>query len=83
MQPSFFERVWLVVSQVPRGKVASYGQIAATSGPSPGRAYGRLGAQRVERGAGRRGAVAACHQQRRPHQHLARGPERRDSARQA
>ena len=41
MQPSFFERVWLVVRQVPRGKVASYGQIAATLGhPQAARTVG-------------------------------------------
>ena len=32
MKPNFFERVWLVVKQIPRGKVASYGQIAAILG---------------------------------------------------
>ena len=41
MQPSFFERVWLVVSQIPRGKVASYGQIAAILGhPQAARTVG-------------------------------------------
>src|SRR5512137_1273800 len=32
MQPNFFERVYAVVKQIPRGKVASYGQIAALLG---------------------------------------------------
>lgn len=32
MNPSFFERVYVVVSRIPRGKVASYGQIAAMLG---------------------------------------------------
>ncbi|OIO88927.1 MAG: hypothetical protein AUK03_15405 [Anaerolineae bacterium CG2_30_64_16] len=32
MDPSFFERVYLLVQQIPRGKVASYGQIAALLG---------------------------------------------------
>jgi methylated-DNA-protein-cysteine methyltransferase-like protein len=32
MEPSFFERVYRVVQQIPRGKVASYGQIAALLG---------------------------------------------------
>lgn len=30
--PSFFEQVYLIVRQIPRGKVASYGQIAAILG---------------------------------------------------
>lgn len=32
MEPSFFERVYALVKQIPRGKVASYGQIAALLG---------------------------------------------------
>ena len=32
MEPSFFQRVYLVVKQIPRGQVASYGQIAALLG---------------------------------------------------
>jgi methylated-DNA-protein-cysteine methyltransferase-like protein len=32
MEPSFFERVYRVVKRIPRGKVASYGQIAALLG---------------------------------------------------
>lgn len=41
MEPSFFERVWLVVKQIPRGKVASYGQIAAMLGhPQAARTVG-------------------------------------------
>jgi methylated-DNA-protein-cysteine methyltransferase related protein len=31
-RPHFFEQVYLVVKQIPRGKVASYGQIAALLG---------------------------------------------------
>ena len=41
MQPSFFNRVYLIVRQVPRGKVASYGQIAAMLGhPQAARTVG-------------------------------------------
>ncbi len=41
MQPSFFERVYAVVRQIPRGKVASYGQIAALLGhPQAARTVG-------------------------------------------
>jgi len=41
MDPSFFERVYLVVRQIPRGKVASYGQIAALLGhPQAARTVG-------------------------------------------
>ncbi len=32
MEPNFFERVYLVVKRIPRGRVASYGQIAALLG---------------------------------------------------
>lgn len=41
MQPSFFERVYAVVRRIPRGKVASYGQIAALLGhPQAARTVG-------------------------------------------
>jgi methylated-DNA-protein-cysteine methyltransferase-like protein len=41
MEPNFFERVYLVVRQIPRGKVASYGQIAAILGhPQAARTVG-------------------------------------------
>lgn len=41
MEPSFFERVYRVVKQIPRGKVASYGQIAALLGhPQAARTVG-------------------------------------------
>lgn len=41
MEPNFFERVWLVVRQIPRGRVASYGQIAALLGhPQAARTVG-------------------------------------------
>jgi methylated-DNA-protein-cysteine methyltransferase-like protein len=41
MDPSFFERVYLVVERIPRGKVASYGQIAAMLGhPQAARTVG-------------------------------------------
>ncbi len=41
MEPNFFERVWLVVQQIPTGKVASYGQIAAILGhPQAARTVG-------------------------------------------
>jgi len=41
MELNFFERVWLVVKQIPRGKVASYGQIAAILGhPQAARTVG-------------------------------------------
>jgi methylated-DNA-protein-cysteine methyltransferase related protein len=41
MEPSFFERVYLIVQQIPRGKVASYGQIAALLGyPQAARTVG-------------------------------------------
>jgi methylated-DNA-protein-cysteine methyltransferase related protein len=31
----FFETVWLIVGQIPRGKVSSYGQIASMIPPTP------------------------------------------------
>ncbi len=41
MEPSFFERVYLVVQRIPAGKVASYGQIAALLGhPQAARTVG-------------------------------------------
>lgn len=41
MEPSFFERVYLLVQRIPRGKVASYGQIAALLGhPQAARTVG-------------------------------------------
>jgi methylated-DNA-protein-cysteine methyltransferase-like protein len=41
MEPNFFERVYRVVRQIPRGKVASYGQIAALLGhPQAARTVG-------------------------------------------
>lgn len=41
MEPSFFERVYLLVRQIPRGRVASYGQIAALLGyPQAARTVG-------------------------------------------
>lgn len=41
MEPSFFERVYRVVRQIPPGKVASYGQIAALLGhPQAARTVG-------------------------------------------
>jgi methylated-DNA-protein-cysteine methyltransferase related protein len=32
MQPSFFDRVYIVVQHIPPGRVASYGQVAAVLG---------------------------------------------------
>jgi methylated-DNA-protein-cysteine methyltransferase-like protein len=41
MEPSFFERVYRLVRRIPRGKVASYGQIAALLGhPQTARTVG-------------------------------------------
>jgi methylated-DNA-protein-cysteine methyltransferase-like protein len=41
MEPNFFARVWLLVRQIPRGRVASYGQIAALLGhPQAARTVG-------------------------------------------
>lgn len=41
MEPSFFERVYRLVRQIPRGRVASYGQIAALLGhPQAARTVG-------------------------------------------
>jgi methylated-DNA-protein-cysteine methyltransferase related protein len=41
VEPNFFERVYLLVRQIPRGKVASYGQIAALLGhPQAARTVG-------------------------------------------
>ena len=42
LQPSPRERIWQVVAMIPRGKVATYGQIAALAGmPSHARYVGR------------------------------------------
>jgi methylated-DNA-protein-cysteine methyltransferase-like protein len=53
MEPSFFERVYLVVQRIPRGQVASYGQIAAMLGhPQAARTVGwALNALTAERAA--------------------------------
>ncbi len=41
MEPNFFERVYILVRRIPRGKVASYGQIAALLGhPQAARTVG-------------------------------------------
>ena len=41
VEPSFFDRVYRVVRQIPRGKVASYGQVAALLGhPQAARTVG-------------------------------------------
>lgn len=41
MDPNFFDRVYAVVRMIPRGKVASYGQIAALLGhPQAARTVG-------------------------------------------
>ncbi|MCX7669150.1 MAG: methylated-DNA--[protein]-cysteine S-methyltransferase [Anaerolineae bacterium] len=41
MEPNFFERVYRLVCQIPAGKVASYGQIAALLGhPQAARTVG-------------------------------------------
>ena len=41
MEPSFFERAYAVIRMIPRGKVASYGQIAALLGhPQAARTVG-------------------------------------------
>lgn len=41
MDPNFFDRVYAVVRRIPRGKVASYGQIAALLGhPQAARTVG-------------------------------------------
>jgi methylated-DNA-protein-cysteine methyltransferase related protein len=41
VEPNFFERVYAVVRQIPQGKVASYGQIAALLGhPQAARTVG-------------------------------------------
>ena len=42
MQPEPVERIWQVVAMIPRGRVASYGQIAALAGmPRHARLVGR------------------------------------------
>lgn len=41
MSMNFFQRVYTIVARIPRGKVASYGQIAALAGnPRAGRVVG-------------------------------------------
>ena len=47
--PSPEERIWQAVAAIPRGKVASYGQVAALAGmPSHARLVGRVLAQLPE-----------------------------------
>ena len=56
-QQEFFERVWRLVREVPRGKVATYGQIALMLPPPPGvdlDGYRTFGPRWVG------GAMAAC-----------------------
>ena len=56
-QQEFFERVWRLVREVPRGKVATYGQIALMLPPPPGvdlDGYRAFGPRWVG------GAMAAC-----------------------
>ncbi|MCY3601846.1 MAG: methylated-DNA--[protein]-cysteine S-methyltransferase [Chloroflexi bacterium] len=41
MAPNFYERVWEVVREVPRGRVVTYGQVAVVLGaPAAARAVG-------------------------------------------
>ena len=41
MAPNFYERVWALVREVPRGRVVTYGQVAVVLGaPSAARAVG-------------------------------------------
>ena len=40
MEPNFFERVWILVRQIPPGKVASYGQISKIIGGCSARMVG-------------------------------------------
>ena len=41
-EPSYQERIWQVVSMIPKGKVATYGQVAELAGlPRMARAVGR------------------------------------------
>ncbi len=54
---AFYQAVWEIVRQIPVGKVATYGQIAALISPPPGmgeRDYAAWGARWVG------GAMAAC-----------------------
>jgi methylated-DNA-protein-cysteine methyltransferase-like protein len=56
-QSEFYERVWQLVRQVPKGKVATYGQIALMLLPPPGveaDSYRAFGPRWVG------GAMAAC-----------------------
>lgn len=39
----FFQQVYAIVAQIPKGQALSYGQIAQMLGPSPGGADGGLG----------------------------------------
>jgi len=42
-QPSLEQRVWLVISAIPRGKVSSYGDVALLAGhPRAARQVGRI-----------------------------------------
>jgi len=53
----FYRQVWALVRQIPPGKAATYGQIAALIGPPPGmdaKSYLAFGARWVG------GAMAAC-----------------------
>ncbi len=41
MPPNFYERVWVFVGEVPRGRVVTYGQVAVVLGaPAAARAVG-------------------------------------------
>jgi len=56
-QQTFYEQVWIVVRKIPRGKVASYGQIARMFPPPNGveiETYAAFGARWVG------GAMASC-----------------------
>ena len=56
-QPAYYEQVWGLVRQIPRGKVAAYGQIALMLPPPAGvefEAYKAFGPRWVG------GAMAAC-----------------------
>ena len=56
-QQAFYEQVWMIVRKIPRGKVATYGQIAKMLPPPNGveiETYAAFGARWVG------GAMAAC-----------------------
>lgn len=56
-QQAFYEQVWTLVRQIPRGKVATYGQVAKMLPPPNGvelETYAAFGARWVG------GAMAAC-----------------------